>query len=271
MSDRPELLPPAESRDSLGCFSGRVADYARTRPSYPRALVSVLRDTCALGADSVAADLGSGTGLFTRLLLETGATVHAVEPSDEMRAAACAMLGAELGFRSVSGTAEATTLPDACVDVVTAAQAFHWFDVERTHAELSRILRPRAKALEAQSVALVWNDRELDADAFHRDYEQLLLRRCPRYRELQGKADTTSKFDALLGRERWSRHSVANEQRLGREGLAGRLASSSYAPRAGEAGFDETFAELDAVFDRHAEGGSIAMRYTTVAIFGRPR
>ena len=252
-----------------GCFSGRVDDYVRTRPSYPHALLSVLRDACGLGASSVVADLGSGTGLFTRLLLETGATIYAVEPNDEMRAAAETMLKGEPGFRSVAGAAEATTLPDASVDIVTAAQAFHWFDVERTRVELHRILR--AAPGEAANVALVWNDRELEANAFHREYEELLVRRCPRYRELQGKADTTEKFDALLGAGRWRRVSVANEQRLDREGLVGRLLSSSYAPRPGENGHDETFAELRAVFDRHAENGSVAMRYTTVAIIGRPR
>ena len=256
--------------DAAGCFSGRVDDYVQTRPSYPRALLAVLRDSCELRAASVAADLGSGTGLFTRLILETGATVHAVEPNDEMRAAAEAMSKGEAGFHSVAGSAEATTLPDACVDLVTAAQAFHWFDVERTHAELRRILRTRAGARETGSVALVWNDRALDADGFHRAYEELLVRRCPRYRELQGKADTTAKFDALLGAGRWTRASVPNEQRLDREGLVGRLLSSSYAPRLGDPGHDETFAELRDLFDRHAEGGSIAMVYTTVAITGRP-
>lgn len=252
-----------------GSFTGRVSDYVRTRPSYPRALLAVLREACGLGAASVVADLGSGTGIFTRLLLESGATVHAVEPNDEMRAAAEAALGGGAGFRSVAGSAEATTLESASVDLVTAAQAFHWFDVPRTSKEMRRILRAH-DASERANVALVWNDRELDADAFHRDYEALLVRRCPRYRELQGKADTTDKFDALLGAGRWRRVAVANEQRLDREGLVGRLLSSSYAPRPGEPGHDETFAELRAMFDRHAASGELAMLYTTVAILGRP-
>ena len=260
----------AAPSEKAGCFSGRVDDYVKTRPSYPNALLDVLRERCNLRAASVVADLGSGTGLFTRLLLETGATVHAVEPNDEMRAAAEAMSKGEASFHSVAGTAEATTLPDASVDLVTAAQAFHWFDVERAHAELRRILRTRAAARETSSVALVWNDRALDANAFHRDYEELLVRRCPRYRELQGKADTTAKFDALLGAGCWKRASVPNEQRLDREGLVGRLLSSSYAPRPGDPSHDATFAELRALFDRHAEGGSVAMLYTTVAITGRP-
>jgi SAM-dependent methyltransferase len=248
-------------------FSGRVGDYVKTRPSYPASVLSVLRDEHGLSPSSTVCDLGSGTGLFTKLLLESGATVQAVEPNDEMRAAAEAMLGATPGFASVAGSAEATTLADASVDLVTAAQAFHWFDVDRARLEMKRILRPGGHA--RSNVALVWNDRELEATAFHRDYEELLVRRCPQYRELQGKADSVAKFDALLGAGAWTRHEVPNEQRLDREGLVGRLLSSSYAPRPGDPTHDETFAELRAIFDRHAEGGEIAMLYTTVIIAGR--
>lgn len=252
--------------DPTARFSGRAADYVRTRPSYPHGVLALLQTTCGLDAGRAVADLGSGTGIFTALLLESGATVHAVEPNADMRAAAEAMLGAETGFHSVAGRAEATTLPDASVDLVTAAQAFHWFDLEGARAEMRRILRPEGRA----SVALVWNDRDLAATPFLRDYEALLVARCPKYRELQGKADSVEKFDALLGVGRWTRHTVPNEQRLDREGLVGRLLSSSYSPRQGEPGHEETFAELRALFDRHAESGEVSMLYTTVLITGHP-
>jgi SAM-dependent methyltransferase len=256
------------SSDPTTRFSGRVDDYVKTRPSYPDGVLAVLRDACGLGPTSVVGDLGSGTGLFTKLLLESGATVHAVEPNDEMRAAAVAMLGTTPGFRSVAGRAEATTLAAGSVDLVTAAQAFHWFDVEAARAEMARVLRNGDVANGRSNVALVWNDRDLEATAFLREYEELLLRRCPKYRELQGKADSVEKFDALLGAGRWTRHTVPNEQRLDREGLVGRLLSSSYAPRPGDPTHDETFRELRALFDRHAHDGEVAMLYTTVVIAG---
>jgi SAM-dependent methyltransferase len=254
--------------DQSARFSGRVGDYVKVRPSYPEGVLDVLRAECGLAPGRVVCDLGSGTGLFTKLLLESGATVDAVEPNDEMRAAAERMLDETPGFRSVAGRAEATTLPDGSVDLVTAAQAFHWFDVEATKREMRRILRATREGA-AANVALVWNDRELEADAFHREYEELLVRRCPKYRELQGKADTVDKFDALLGAGLWTRRTVANEQRLDREGLIGRLSSSSYAPRPGDPTHDETFAELGAIFDRHAVNGEVAMRYATIVILGR--
>jgi SAM-dependent methyltransferase len=257
------------SVDPTARFSGRADDYVKTRPSYPEGVLAILRETCGLAAEYAVADLGSGTGIFTALLLESGATVHAVEPNLDMRAAAEAALGKEPGFRSVAGRAEATTLPDASVDLVTAAQAFHWFDVEGTRAEMRRILRPPPTG--RASVALVWNDRDLGSTPFLRAYEALLGARCPKYRELQGKADSVDKFEALLGKGGWSRRAVPNEQRLDREGLVSRLLSSSYAPRPGDPGHDETFAELRALFDRHAEGGEVVMLYETVVITGDPR
>ena len=254
-------------------FTGCVSDYVKTRPSYPRGLLGILREACGLrGASRVdrVADLGSGTGIFSTMLLESGATVYGVEPNDEMRGAAEKLLGDNPRFHSVAARAEHTTLAESSVDLVTAAQAFHWFDGEKTRVEMARIVRPVASDSRS-NVALVWNDRDLDATPFARAYEDLLVRRCPKYLELQGKADTHDKFDALLGRGRWSRHTVENAQRLDREGLVGRLLSSSYAPRPGDAEHEATFAELRAIFDQHQETGHVVLLYTTVVITGRPR
>ena len=259
--------------DQSTLFSGRVEEYVKARPSYPATVIPILRDACSLGPKAVVADLGSGTGLFTRRLLESGASVHAVEPNEEMRAAAEATLRTAASFHSVAGSAEATTLPDACVDIVTAAQAFHWFDVDRTRREMTRILRdtaPAGAASRVNNVALVWNDRHLDDTPLLKEYEELLLRTCPRYIALQGKANAVDKYDALLGAGRWTKETVPNEQRLDRDGLVQRLLSSSYAPKAGEPSYGSTIAELQAVFDRHAVNGEVTFVYTTVVIIGRP-
>ncbi len=244
-------------------FSGRADDYARTRPGYPRAVLEVLLEH-GLVPGGVVADLGSGTGIFSSLLLEASARVYAVEPNDDMRALAERALSSHADFRSVAARAEATSLPDASVDLVTAAQAFHWFDPSLTRRETCRILRPRGH------VALVWNDRETEATPFLREYDALLVRRCPGYRQLQGKSDTPKLFDGLFGEGRWERRRVPNEQRLDRDGLHSRVMSSSYAPKAGEPGHDVLVRELDELFARRAVAGEVVIPYQTVVIGGLP-
>lgn len=244
-------------------FSHRVADYVKARPSYPKEVLDILRAECGLSERSNVADLGSGTGIFSRVLLESGARVNAVEPNDEMRGAAERELGSNPRFVSVRGRAEATTLPAASIDLATAAQAFHWFDVEATRRELARILRPGGR------VALVWNDRDTTSTPFLRDFEALLLAQCPKYRELQGKADTPAKFDAVFGAGRWKRTTLANEQRLDRDGLLSRVMSASYAPKAATPEHDAIIAALGALYDRHAGPTGARIAYLTVIVSGR--
>ena len=112
-------------RDPTQRFTGRVGNYARYRPSYPRAILNLLETECGLTSASVVADVGSGTSILSELFLENGNRVFGVEPNYEMRKAGERRLERYPRFMSVAATAEATTLDDACVDFVTAGQAFH--------------------------------------------------------------------------------------------------------------------------------------------------
>jgi SAM-dependent methyltransferase len=139
----------------------KAADvYERARPSYPPESVDWLVAQTGLGPGKTVVDLGAGTGKLTRLLVPSSARVVAVEPIAEMRAH---ISGAEV----LDGTAESIPLPDASVDVVTVAQAFHWFDHERALPEIHRVLR------EDGALALFWNMRDLD-DPLQRGVEDLL-------------------------------------------------------------------------------------------------
>ena len=121
-------------------FSSRVENYIKYRPTYPQAVIDCLRDKCGLAPTSVVADVGSGTGIFSQLLVNAAAQVYGVEPNRDMRDAAVRLLRGQSNFISVDGTSEATTLPDHSVDIVTAAQAFHWFDRVAARREFVRIL-----------------------------------------------------------------------------------------------------------------------------------
>ena len=126
-------------------FSDRVEDYVRYRPGYPAEVVDLLRKECGLRLSHIIADIASGTGAFTRLLLENGNRVFAVEPNSEMREAGNRLLGNFDQLTSVSGTAEETTLASASVDFVTAAQAAHWFDRSRARGEF--VPHPEARRM----------------------------------------------------------------------------------------------------------------------------
>src|SRR5665213_3865906 len=113
-------------KDGTQRFSSRVENYVRYRPAYPPDVVELLKSECGLTRDSIVADVAFGTGIFTRLLLENGNRVMGVEPNDNMRRAGEEFLGRYPRFTSMPGTAEATTLPEKSIDIVTAAQAAHW-------------------------------------------------------------------------------------------------------------------------------------------------
>ena len=106
-------------------FSNRVDNYVKYRSSYPAAVIELLAVECGLTAEALIADIGSGTGLLSKLFLNNGNRVLGGEPNREMRAAGERLLASAPGFTSGAGTAEATTLATGSVDFVTAGQAFH--------------------------------------------------------------------------------------------------------------------------------------------------
>lgn len=245
-------------------FTSRVDNYARHRPGYPAAAIELLAERCGLAPGAVVADLGSGTGILTELLLQSGAEVFAVEPNDAMRSAAEAQLAHYPRFRSVKGSAESTTLVPASVDLLVAGQAFHWFDPQRARSEAQRLSRPGAWG------ALLWNERPPEATPFLADYEALLRRHAPEYSKITASRADVATMRAFLGAAMEVR-TFANQQVLDFEGLSGRLMSSSYAPEPGSTGYEPMIGLLREVFARHERGGRVVMPYSTLVYFAQLR
>jgi SAM-dependent methyltransferase len=249
--------------DSKEWFSNRVADYVRYRPGYPRGVLDLLRDECGLRPESVIADIGSGTGILTKLFLDNGNLVYGIEPNAAMREAGEEFLAAYVKFRSVAATAEATMLLDASVDLVTAAQAYHWFDAPAAQAEFARILRPGGW------VAVIWNERKKDLGPFAEQYEQLLRTHGTDYARVSESYPESRRMTELFGDGGFRHRAFANEQMMDFAALRGRLLSSSYAPAAGHPNHGPMLADLRKIFDSHAVGGRVRFEYETHVYYGR--
>jgi SAM-dependent methyltransferase len=120
-------------------FASVADSYERGRPEYAPAVVGAIAAELGLGSNAPVLDLGAGTGKLTRALLAAGLDVLAVEPQAALRAKLAERIGAE---RAREGLAEEIPLPDASVEAVTAADAFHWFAQPAALQEIRRVLRP---------------------------------------------------------------------------------------------------------------------------------
>jgi len=254
------IFMPASNATSR--FSDRVENYVRYRPGYPPEALQILKDECGLAPHHVVADLASGTGIWTRLLLENGNTVYGVEPNAEMRQAGERLLSGFPTLTSVAGTAEATTLADASVDFVTAAQAAHWFDRERARREFARILKPGGW------LVLLWNERLTDSTSFLRDYEQLLLTYGTDYEEVRHER-TTDAVNEFFDPAPFQARVFEMRQEFDYAGIEGRLLSSSYAPGPEHPNYTPMLRELRRIFDAHAVSGRATFDYKTRVYFGR--
>jgi SAM-dependent methyltransferase len=243
-------------------FSSRVNDYVLYRPGYPVEVLELLTTECGLTSQSVIADIASGTGIFTRMLLENGNRVVGVEPNDDMRKAGESFLATYPNFTSVAGTAEETKLADHSVDFVTAAQAAHWFHRERARKEFVRILRPGGWTV------LIWNERQTDTTPFLRAYERLLLEFGTDYQDVRHER-TTDAIDSFFAPSPFESRVFAVRQEFDYDGVKGRLLSSSYAPAAGHPGHEPMLRELRRIFDTYQENGRAAFDYTTRVYYGR--
>jgi len=243
-------------------FSDRVENYVRYRPGYPAEAVQCLRNECGLKPEHVIADIASGTGIWTRMLLENENRVFGVEPNAEMRQAGERLLSDFPRFTSVSGTAETTTLPSASVDFVTAAQAAHWFDRERARREFVRILKPGGW------LVLLWNERVVDGTPFLRDYEELLLKFGTDYKDVRHER-TTDAVNEFFDPAPYQERVFAMRQEFDYAGLEGRLLSSSYAPGPEHPQHRPMLDELRRVFAKHAINEKVAVDYKTRLYFGQ--
>lgn len=230
-------------------FTGKTDNYKAYRPGYPHGLIEYIQSIAQPSADIRIADLGSGTGILTELLLQTGYKVAAVEPNAEMREAGEQNLKQYSNFESIAAAAEQTTLASNSIDIITAAQAFHWFDLNTIRDEFERILKPGG------CVLLIWNIMRLDTPfmqaykAFRKQYEDKNVVR-PLYADYEA---ISHYFAPLPCTEIIIPHSYS----LNEDGLQGLLLSSSLVSTDNQT----MLIELKTLFDNYAVDGKVEMQY----------
>ena len=252
------MLPNPTAR-----FTGRVESYRRYRPTYPPQVAGLLQRECGLSSDAVVADIAAGTGLLAEVFLAAGFTVTAVEPNAEMRAACSGLQPAYPRLRIVAGTAEATGLAGASMDLITVAQAMHWFDLDRTRTEFTRILKPGA------CCAVIYNNRHLGGDAFHDAYEEFLRRFGIDYFAVKEQHVGRKRLAQFFAPSKMECATFPNAQALTLEALEGRVLSSSYIPQPGHPRFKEMRMELKKLFEENHSGGLVTMRYDCAVCYGQ--
>ncbi|HMZ79688.1 MAG TPA: class I SAM-dependent methyltransferase [Acidobacteriota bacterium] len=249
--------------DPILRFSTRVENYVKYRPSYPKAILTMLEQECGLTADSVIADIGSGTGFSAVLFLDHGNQVYGIEPNLEMRTAGEAYLARYPKFVSLDARSEATTLPDHSLDFVVCGQSFHWFDRQKTQAEFQRILKSDGW------VVILWNDRITDSTPLLRAYEDALRKYSTDYSVVNHRRIEYAMLAEFFGGEHFQVRHFENIQEFDATGFIGRVLSSSYVPEPGHPNYEPLMTLLQAAFDEYHQDGKVYFEYDTQVFFGK--
>jgi len=247
MKDLLEKLKPTER------FTGKVDNYAKYRPTYPDGVIDFLIKQTGLQKDWNIADIGSGTGIFSALLLKQGYKVWCVEPNKAMREEGERRLQKFTKFTSVAGSGEKTGLQDRSIDLITVAQAFHWVDQGLAKAEFKRILKTPGY------IALIWNIRST-ATPFLQKFEQLKIDFGTDYKatRMLKEPDIQSFFEPAS----FVYECVPHSQLLDYDGLQGQLLSTSYVVTEGPK-YETMLAALKELFEQYQENGLVKIDYDT--------
>ncbi|MFW9930941.1 MAG: class I SAM-dependent methyltransferase [Candidatus Thorarchaeota archaeon] len=249
--------------DSTKRFSNRVRNYSLYRPTYPTKVIDILNEEIKFDTKKKVADIGSGTGILTKIFLDNRNFVYAVEPNHEMRSEAEKNLINYSNFHSVDGTAEKTNLASKEVDFITVGQAFHWFKHDITKLEFQRILKPSSYA------CLIWNSRAHKLSSFNYDYEEFIKKYSNDYNEVTHENIYDEIFNSFFDLEGYKKFELDNQQILDFKGLKGRTFSSSYMPNEDSEEAENILEELKGLFEKYQEKNCVIMKYITEIFLGR--
>lgn len=245
-------------------FDGLADVYAKFRPTYSLQFLNFLQNTYEFSNNTAVADIGSGTGIFTKQLLDLDCNVQAVEPNTDMRLQAENLLKSYKNFTSINATAENTTIKNNSVDFVTVAQAFHWFDQIKFKAECNRILKPNGK------VFLIWNDVGADRrNAFCDKMDKVRYKYCPNFKGTSGGFKKELDNLNLFFNSTIEIKIFSNDLKFDCDSFIGRMLSSSYSLKKEDKSYIAFVKELEKLFFQFENNGNVTLPNDTKVYIGR--
>lgn len=235
-------------------FSNKSEDYAKGRPSYPIEILNKLTEL-GIGKNSTIADVGAGTGLLTNMLCRLGGKVFAVEPNPQMINECKKYCSDNTNIEYICASAEKTYIKENSIDVITIAQAFHWFDKELCKVEFKRILK------ENGYVITIWNSLEEDNN-FEREYMNIIHQF-----EIKSTAGNLyfnpdkEKFQ-FFGQD-FIKIFYDNYQIVTLESLISNALSISYTPSKLDSEYTRFVRQLNNLFIKYQENGKVTFHYKT--------
>ncbi|WP_088042719.1 class I SAM-dependent methyltransferase [Bacillus sp. EAC] len=249
--------------NNLENFTGKAEVYSKYRPIYPKKFIDYLLATNDLNEESNVVDIGSGTGILSRQLLEVGMKVIAIEPNNDMRSTAEHSLKHYSGFQSIEATAEHSTLNDNSIDLITVAQAFHWFDKEKFKAECQRILKKDSKVL------LVWNSKDLSKPLMM-ELQEICKKNCPKFKGFSGGIEDNPEIYIQFFKDgKYEYQSYQNDLEVDYEGFLGRNLSSSFSPVKTDKEYGHFISALTNLFKKYSVNGKIILPNITKSYLGQ--
>jgi len=241
-------------------FNKKAFNYTKFRPSYPEEVTELILSLSNSNNINIA-DIGSGTGKLSSLLIKNNTYVFAIEPNSDMRSIAEKELGKYNNYISLNGSAEATTLDSDTIDIITVAEAYHWFDNEQTKLEFKRILKKDG------FVILMWNN--FGGNPYDDEISQINKRWCPLYKEKTNRTPREKRAVGLFGNDNYKKEEYDNTINQTIEAFIGGTLSASYALKEDDADFNKYIEDIKNIMNKHINNGLIETKITTVCYYGK--
>ena len=248
--------------DTKYFFNGK-SKYYYTRPNFNKKCFTFLKNKLNLTKNDVIAELGAGTGKFTKKISKFCKKIYAVEPNDEMLAVGKQLCKKRKNIEYVNASAENTTLPEKSLDMIFAVQSFHYFEKDKLLTELKRIIKPE------KYFCIIWNLNEKTENAFDKDWDNLLE---TQKIKATGSADNHNiKEDRkiIFKNGKYEEVKFSRSVHMTYNKLKRYASSISFIPKENEIGYDEFYNNLKYIFNKNKKFNKVKINVTTYLQFGR--